>query len=625
MTTDEDRNNEDKEKEKKDDISIDPIKVDPSKQYKGFEFDQEHTIKNIINSTLDSAVRRLEEHIENAKDAQASNVKIVINWGTLGVKGFGCEDDGRGISIAQKVFKIGSNHKVIEKEEDPSIEQSGRFGEGAKGTLGIADYIEYRSNHGGETDMFIQLRSPNKWDIKQCILVDDTKPRGTFKASMGTRVLAYPIEVRYLKSMAHELPDHTARKFVWLLGTKDLRIDVVIKDEKNRRKEYTIEVPELFRPLFEDYPKKKVNLGVIKDDQGKEHLIEILHTNADKKSERIISYACNHRVVKTFPTEYNAIVIVNCNALPITKDRSAFDQNHRISLEVQTRVEEFLAKIYEKASVFSNLSQREREEHHKVLEELNKLAEEQGLVGPKAKNDINTGEAEVKRDMEPEQWLKTSRTTPPAELKEANILWQKRPGDIVDPEDENALDGGNPPGPVGQSGGTNSVELDPLQERKVLVQEMVEDKRRNKQQWAIRAKIIDTGHKRTIKNGFFRIATHEDSDPNISVSIGRPGDQSGIIWLNTNGYYFRLHHPSSFPQEKFRMPDVLPLVSDGATEILYGTDMSVQDYKVNYNRLLSKLSALFLSAEEKAEQNQNAEDENKDKGNDNGNEEESKK
>ena len=252
--------------------------------------------------------------------------------------------------------------------------------------------------------------------------------------------------------MAHELPDHTAKKFAWLIETKDLRINVIIVDEKDKRREYTIEAPEIFKPLFVDYPKKKINLGVIQDDDGKEHLIEVVHTNADKKNERMIFYACNHRIVKGFPTEYNAIVVVNCNGLPITKDRSGFEQNHRISQEITTRVEELLAKNYEKASVFSNLTQKEREQHHIVLEELNKLAEQEGLTGPKEMSDIKSkGEAEVKREMESDQWLKTSRDTPPAELKDADILWQKQPGKVG----PSPIAGGNPPGDEGQAGGEN--------------------------------------------------------------------------------------------------------------------------------------------------------------------------
>ena len=380
---------------------------------------------------------------------------------------------------------------------------------------------------------------------------------------------------------------------------------MVIVDEKNKRKEYFIEAPEILEPVFEDYPKKKINLGVIQDDEGKEHLIEIIHTNADKKNERMVFYACNHRIVKGFPTEYNAVAVVNCNALPITKDRSGFEQNHRISQEIVTRVEAFLAKNYEKASVFSNLTQKEREQHHIVLEELNKLAEQEGLIGPKDIKDTKSkGEAEVKREMESEQWLKTSRDTPPAELKDADILWQKQPGKIVPPEEENAVTGGNPPGDEGQAGGENTVVVDPLQERKVLVQEMIEDKRRNTKQWAVRAKVIEAGHKRTIKNGFFAIAVYEDPDQNISVMIGRK-DQHGTIWLNTNGNFFRLHKPSTFPRPQFRMEDVLPLIAEGATEILYGTDMAVAEYKQRYSILLHKLCALFLrpEAEENTEQN----------------------
>ena len=156
---------------------------------KGFEVDEEHLIKNNINNTFDTPIRKLEEHIDNAKDAQANNVTIVINLGTVTPKGFGCEDDGRGIPNAQKVFKYGSNHKVKEKEENPNIEQTGRFGEGGKGTLSIADYIEYHSNYGGERDMFIQLRTPNKWSIDKCVFVDDSKPKGSLKPTMGIEYL----------------------------------------------------------------------------------------------------------------------------------------------------------------------------------------------------------------------------------------------------------------------------------------------------------------------------------------------------------------------------------------------------------------------------------------------------
>jgi hypothetical protein len=586
-------------------ISINPTEIDPSKQYRSFEVDQEHLIRSNINAIFDTPIRKLEEHIDNAKDAQANNVTIIINMGTTGTKGFGCEDDGRGIPDPQKVFKYGSNHKLKEKEENPSIDQTGRWGEGAKGTLSIADYIEYRSNYGGERDMFIRLRTPNKWPINQCVLIDDERRKGTLKPTMGTRVLAYPIDYRQLKAMVHELPDHTAKKFAWLMATKDLLINVVIVDDKDRRKEYCLEVPPIFRPLFEDYPKKKVTLDVIKDDDGREHLIELIHTNADKKNERMIFYASSHRIVKAVPTEYNAVVVVNCNGLPLTKDRSGFDQSHRISQEIISRVESYLAKNYQKASTFSNLTQTQREQHHRVLEELNKLAEEQGLIGPKdMNNNKKIGEGEVNPEVETaEEWLRTTRTTEPAELRDADLLWQKRPGRV---SPFGIYVGGNEPGQEGQVGGQNSVELDPLAKRKVLVQEVVEDKRRKKQQWAVRAKIMEAGqkgHKRTIKTGFFAIATHEDSDPNVSVTVGRL-DQRGIIWLNMLGNFFKLHKPNTFPRPEYDLKDVLPLIAEGATEILYGVDMPVAEYKQRYGILLHKLCALFLPQLEQPEQKQ---------------------
>jgi hypothetical protein len=64
------------------------------------------------------------------------------------------------------------------------------------------------------------------------------------------------------------------------------------------------------------------------------------------------------------------------------------------------------------------------------------------------------------------------------------------------------------------------------------------------------------------------------------------------------------------------MQDVLPLIAEGATEILYGTDMPVAEYKQRYSILLHKLCALFLRADgevnTETEQQQSTEDQGQD-------------
>src|SRR5262245_47543154 len=167
-------------------------------EYTDFPADKDHFIKTAINSTFDSPIRKLEEHIDNAKDAEASSVTVLLStWSRF--PGFGCEDDGKGIPDGVKVVKFGSDHKEIEAEQDATLDITGKFGEGAKGSLSIADFLDYYSNYGGPRDTFVRLRTPNKYPMKKCVLVRD-EPAGSCKPTVGTRVYAYPVESRIIRS-----------------------------------------------------------------------------------------------------------------------------------------------------------------------------------------------------------------------------------------------------------------------------------------------------------------------------------------------------------------------------------------------------------------------------------------
>ena len=558
---------------------------DKEGDFKRIPINAQRAVKTTIESSFENVTQKVEELIDNSKDASATKAELALLKKRNLIVIF---DDGMGITHEDKVVTWASDHKEQENRRQANPDSTGTFGEGGKSILSVANYLIYKSNNG-QDDVYVRLRRvpsmPKEFEYMD--YVSHRSPKGDEKEELGTVAYVLDISLDNINDVQKHIKDSAGYKFAWLIAKGDFRIPVKILDEKeNMEEEYDIPVPERLKLLFnEEFPKNVKNIGRLYDEEIKRDvLIEAIAIKGVKPSQRKIIYARKHRIIKEVKTRRDVMIIVNFDSTKILKDRRSFDMNHAVTSQYLALVDDYVAANFDEPySPYETLNDQERNKYFRVLKILDKLADLNNLTERKRiqKSKQKPIRVKIPEDQtKVDAYMKTTRKEEPAVIMPEKELLKKPKGTR---------------GPDENKKKREKKDKTKLKTGTTLVSrtKLVGDKLVH----AIGIN-IDLNEKEHIQT-FFDIMSREfEEEKEKSWDIATEHGKCTVL-LNELGNYFRSKKPKTFPYPKFELEDQLPLVADAVAYRFFGDqNLSHDELQMKSDEILNAISIVYLDEKE---------------------------